>query len=83
MVAADMKAVDGWHAWTMVKSGKSLDSLRQQLLDQAATGVADESADAQGRYEWLKDARTRAGAGNSLTMAVRDLLHAGMRKQRG
>ena len=38
-VAADMRAVDGWHAWTTVTSGRSLDSLRQQFLDQAATGV--------------------------------------------
>ncbi len=74
MVAADMKAVDGWHAWTVAGSGKSLDSLRQQLLDQAATGVADESAYAQGRYEWLKDARTRADAKNPVEMPVRELI---------
>lgn len=64
----------GWHAWIMVASGRSLDSLRQQLLDQAATGVAEESAGAQGRYEWLKEARTRADAKNPVEMAVRDLL---------
>jgi len=32
-VAADMPAVDGWHAWTVASSGRSLDSLRQELLD--------------------------------------------------
>jgi CBS domain-containing protein len=74
MVAADMKAVDGWHAWTMVTSGRSLDSLRQQLLDQASTGVAEESSGAQARYEWLKEARTRAEATKPVEMAVRDLL---------
>jgi CBS domain-containing protein len=74
MVAADMKAVDGWHAWTMAASGRSLDSLRQQLLDQAATGVADEFPGAPGRYEWLKEARARADAKNPVEMAVRDLL---------
>ena len=73
MVAADMRAVDGWHAWTTA-SGRSLDSLRQQLLDQAATAGADESASAQGRYEWLKQARTRADAENPLEMPVRNLL---------
>ena len=48
----------------MVTSGRSLDSLRQQLLDQAATGVADESAGPQGRYEWLREARAQADAKN-------------------
>ena len=38
-VAADMPAVDGWHAWTVVASGRSLDSLRQELLDRVATGT--------------------------------------------
>ena len=73
-VAADMRAVDGWHAWTMVTSGRSLDSLRQQLLDQAATGVADESAGPQGRYEWLREARAQADAKNPVNITVRDLL---------
>jgi hypothetical protein len=74
MVAADMKAVDGWHAWTTVNSGRSLDWLRQQLLDQAAAGTADKTADTQGRYEWLREARTRADAENPFELAVRDLL---------
>jgi CBS domain-containing protein len=74
MVAADMKAVDGWHAWTVVASGKTLDALRQQLLDQAASGIANESAEAQGRYEWLKDVRSRADAKNPVEMSVRDLI---------
>lgn len=73
-VAADMKAVDGWHAWTMVTSGRSLDSLRQQLLDQAAAGVSDESVGAQGRYEWLREARAQADANNPVKIAVRELL---------
>lgn len=74
MVAADMKAVDGWHAWTLPPSGKSLDSLRQQLLDQTVTGVTAESAGAQGRYGWLKDARTQADARDPVEMPVRDLI---------
>ena len=72
-VAADLRAVDGWHAWTTASS-RSLDSLRQQFLDQAATGVADGSAGAQGRYEWLKEARNRADAKDPVEMTVRDLL---------
>lgn len=39
MVAAHMKAVDGWHAWAVTASGKTLDSLRQQLLDPGRRGV--------------------------------------------
>jgi CBS domain-containing protein len=73
MIAADMRAVDGWHAWTTA-AGRSLDSLRQQFLDQAASGAANESAGAQGQYEWLKQARSRADAENPLEMPVRDLL---------
>jgi CBS domain-containing protein len=74
IVAADMTAVDGWHAWTTVTSGRSLDLLRQQLLDQAATGVTPGSVGSEERYEWLKEARTRADAKNPIEMTVRDLL---------
>jgi CBS domain-containing protein len=77
MVAADLKAVDGWHAWTVVSSGKSLDSLRQQLLDQAASGITivdtGDRDGTQGRYEWLKAARVQADAKNPMEMTVRDL----------
>ena len=73
-VAADMRAVDGWHAWTTVASGRSLDSLRQQLLDHAATGAVGGSVASEERYEWLKQARTRADAKNPFKMTVRDLL---------
>jgi len=73
-VAADMRAVDGWHAWATVTSGRSLDSLRQQFLDQAATGVMGGSIGAEERYEWLKEARTRADAKKPAEMSVRDLL---------
>jgi Restriction Enzyme Adenine Methylase Associated len=80
-VAADMPAVDGWHAWVVVSSGRSLDSLRQELLYQVAAGsagnvVAAESATpgAQDRYGWLKEARVRADAKHPVEIAVRDLL---------
>jgi CBS domain-containing protein len=79
-VAADMPAVDGWHAWTVMSSGRSLDSLRQELLDQVA-GTARESdsgegraPDPQRRYELLKEARTRADAKDPAEISVRDLL---------
>src|SRR5260370_37405934 len=40
VVVADVSAIDGWHAWTVIPSGRSLDSLRQDLLGQGAAGAA-------------------------------------------
>jgi hypothetical protein len=77
MVAADVTAIDGWHAWAL-PDGRSLDSLRQQLLDQAATEAPAEVTsarwDPQKRYEWLKNARVLADAGTPAVMLVRDLV---------
>lgn len=78
VVAADVKALDGWHAWTTAKSGRSLDSLRQQLLEQTAAGEAASAVSVQDdphqRYEWLNEARARADARNPVRISVRDLL---------
>jgi CBS domain-containing protein len=82
MVAADITAIDGWHAWAVASTGKSLDSLRQQLLDQAVTeAVLDIPAEATGthwdpqkRYEWLKNVRTLADGGKPVEMLVRDMV---------
>ena len=89
-VAADMPAVDGWHAWTVVPSGRSLDSLRQGLLDQVAAVNVGEPAMAesaapspQDRYEWLKEARVRADAKHPVEISVRDLLARWDAKARG
>ena len=81
-VAADIRAMDGWHAWTVASSGRSLDSLREELLDQVATGSADEAGDGaegqvpdpQRRYERLKEARSRADSQNPVEITVRDLM---------
>jgi predicted transcriptional regulator len=79
-VAADLTAVDGWHAWTVDKSGRRLDTLRQELLDRVAqatetpTTGTESSDDSQRRYEWLKEARGKADAGDPVTISVRDLL---------
>jgi hypothetical protein len=61
--------------------------LRQELLDQVATGAAGqqgndhgEEADSQRRYEMLKDARAKADAGAPVEMSVRDLLSLWTRK---
>jgi CBS domain-containing protein len=78
VVAADVKALDGWHAWILVKSGRSLDSLRQQLLSQTAAGETTQAPgvqdDTRERYEWLNEARARADAKNPVRTPVRDLL---------
>jgi len=76
-VAADISAIDGWRAWTVASSGQLLDSLRQRLLDQAATETPEEPStthwDPQRRYEWLKEARTLADADTPIDLPVRDL----------
>ncbi len=89
-VAADVSAMDGWHAWTVVPSGRSLDSLRQELLDQVAAGTGSEADHAQGtapdrqrRYELLKEARARADAKDPVEMSVRQLLALWEAKARG
>jgi CBS domain-containing protein len=90
VVAADVSAIDGWHAWTVEPGHRSLDSLRQELLDQVATGAAGqrgndhgEEAYSQRRYEMLKDARAKADAGTPVEMSVRDLLILWGAKARG
>src|SRR4051812_14778401 len=45
MVAAGMRAVDGWLAWTVVDARRTLDALRQDLLDRAATTAIEEPID--------------------------------------
>ncbi len=89
-VAADMPAVDGWHAWTVVSSGRSLDSLRQELLDQVAASAAggsepaaEAAPDSRRRYERLKEARARPDAKDPAEISVRELLAWWDAKARG
>lgn len=89
-VAADIPAVDGWHAWRVMSSNRSLDSLRQELLDDVAAGAENESeprektdADLQRRYERLKEARGRADAEEPVEISVRELLGLWDAKARG
>jgi CBS domain-containing protein len=81
VVAAGVRALDGWHAWIVDSSGRTLDSLRQELLDQAAAQPArgEEAAeqispDPRRRHEFLKEARAKANRGEPREIAVRDLL---------
>jgi CBS domain-containing protein len=75
-VAADMTAVDGWHAWVLDKSGQRLDALRQELLDETAEATETSASpdNSQRRYEWLKEARGKADAGDPVEISVRELL---------
>lgn len=81
--ATDARAFDGWHAWAVEATGQSLDSLRQELLDQVLAETDDASAppsDASDlsrprpRHEWLKEAKAKAEKGTPVSLAVRDLI---------
>jgi Restriction Enzyme Adenine Methylase Associated len=82
-VAADVSAVDGWHAWVVDGSGRSLDALRQDLLSRVASQESNQGSlpkqtdtdlSPRDRYELLKQARNRADTGSPIRMSVRDLL---------
>jgi Restriction Enzyme Adenine Methylase Associated len=83
-VAADVPAMDGWHAWVVDSSRRSLDSLRQEFLDQVAARSAGDASPALLRPdEFLKDARSRADANDPVEISVRDLLTLWTAKSRG
>ncbi|MGW4486150.1 restriction system modified-DNA reader domain-containing protein [Amycolatopsis sp. NPDC004368] len=89
MVAAGMRAVDGWRAWVVVGQDKLLDAVRQELLDQAITAEAakatQESEDQrrQAVHERLRQARTRADDDKPEKVSVRELLGFWGAKDRG
>ena len=86
-VAADIPAMDGWHAWVVDSSRRSLDSLRQEFLDQVALRSGEEAEDASPDplrpHEFLKDARSRADAGDLVEISVADLLTLWSAKSHG
>jgi CBS domain-containing protein len=80
MVAAGMRAVDGWRAWLVVDQDRFLDAVRQELLDQAISKVtaathpqADGTAP-QRIHDRLRQARSRADEGTPEHTSVRELL---------
>jgi CBS domain-containing protein len=83
--------MDGWTAWRLDRDGSpTLDSLRQQLLNQKAVTVttddgetAEQAFQADTRHEWLTDARSRADEGNATEIPVRQLLELWNAKARG
>ena len=90
IVAARVRSLDGWRAWVDETSGRTLDSLREELLDVvAAQAIADQVTEendgeeeptrlsvsaSQGRHQFLKDARARADSGDPEQISVRKLL---------
>jgi CBS domain-containing protein len=87
-VAVATSAVDGWHAWVVDKSGKSLDTLRAKLLDAVATRRAqpddqDNASSLQRRHTLLKETRAKADAGNEVEITVRDLIALWNARSRG
>ncbi|WP_326833807.1 CBS domain-containing protein [Amycolatopsis rhabdoformis] len=89
MVAAGMRAVDGWRAWLVVDQDRLLDAVRQELLDQAITAEAakthQESEDKtrQAIHERLRQARARAEENKPERISVRELLGFWGAKDRG
>ncbi|MGW4593633.1 restriction system modified-DNA reader domain-containing protein [Amycolatopsis thermoflava] len=80
MVAAGMRAVDGWRAWIVVDQDRLLDAVRQDLLDRAISTVTaaahrqHEDAARQRVHERLRQARRRADDHDPERISVRELL---------
>ncbi|WP_433873151.1 hypothetical protein [Saccharopolyspora sp. CA-218241] len=76
MVAAGMRAVDGWRAWTVVGQDRLLDAVRQELLDRTMVGVPrqHEHATRQHVHDRLRQARRRAEDADPELLSVRELL---------
>ncbi|WP_410630747.1 hypothetical protein [Amycolatopsis sp. cmx-4-83] len=76
MVAAGMRAVDGWRAWVLVDQDRLLDSVRQEFLDRAISAAHRQPEDTprQRVHERLRQARARADEQDPERISVRDLL---------
>lgn len=89
MVAAGMRGVDGWRAWSVTDQNRLLDAVRQELLDQAishAAGTAHrrtEGPDRRRIHDMLREARRHAEAGTPDRMSVRELLRYWGAEDRG
>lgn len=80
MVAARMRAVDGWRAWLVVDENRLLDAARQEFLDREISRVAamtdqqTEDALRQRIHDRLRQARGRADKQDPERISVRELL---------
>jgi CBS domain-containing protein len=89
MVAAGMRAVDGWLAWRVVDQNRFLDAVRQDLLDREISTVAaaanrqDEDRMRRRIHERLRQARQRADTPDPERISVRELLSLWGAKDRG
>lgn len=90
MVAANMRAVDGWHAWVVASTGNSLDALRQELLDRTVArttqhnGHDEDDGDSPARlHDWLRSVRISAERQSPQRVSVRELLAQWGAKDRG
>jgi len=90
VVAANMRAVDGWHAWLLESTGRSLDGLRQELLDRAVANTVGEEIEPDHEvgspvqvHEWLRAARGKAEGDDPARISVRELLSLWGVKDRG
>jgi CBS domain-containing protein len=89
MVAAGMRAVDGWRAWLVVDQDRLLDAVRQELLDRTISKAADaanrqtEDRERQRIHARLRQARSRADERDPERISVRDLLALWRVKDRG
>ncbi|MBE1500792.1 CBS domain-containing protein [Amycolatopsis lexingtonensis] len=85
MVAAGMRAVDGWRAWVLVDEDRLLDTVRQEFLDRAISAAhrRSEDTDRQRVHERLRQARARADQHDPERISVRDLLALWGARDRG
>jgi CBS domain-containing protein len=89
MMAAGMRAVDGWHAWIVESAGVPLDALRQEFINRAvecppeSAAAQDDAVSPLRVHEKLRDARTRADGDDPVRITVRDLLSLWGAKGRG
>ncbi|WP_228002391.1 CBS domain-containing protein [Nocardia australiensis] len=80
MVAAGMRAVDGWRAWLVVEQDRMLDAVRQELLDRVISNVAaaahrhNEDVVRRRIHERLRQARRHADEDEAERISVRELL---------
>jgi hypothetical protein len=70
------KSVDGWYAWRTADNGKSIDDLRQQLLQQVVRdGSNADAAELEARQdEFLYSALKAAESGSPRQVTVRELI---------
>jgi len=86
IVAAGIRAVDGWRAWLVVDQNRLLDAVRQEFLDRAISTVAAHRRTedrVRQRHERLRQARRRADDHDPERMSVRELLTLWEVKDRG